>query len=204
MRESKAKEAIVTTAQQLIEEKGYSNLNVNELAYLAEVSVGTLYYHFPKGKVDVLAEIMSRKTEGFVSKGSQLIEDDKILDKGMNLEDILRWLFYKIIELRRTDRQFLAAIQSEMFANPNGYLDLVKGYQTTDGLQQGMNVLSEVIIKVAERDNVSLGDIQDGTDRILKVVGLLMTYQIIFPGFFGKDSDFVDLAVDLFLDIISD
>ncbi|MHA2005485.1 MAG: TetR/AcrR family transcriptional regulator, partial [Candidatus Thorarchaeota archaeon] len=64
MRKSKAKQGIVNTAEKLIKKKGYSSLNVTDIAYVAKVSVGTLYYHFPKGKVDILAEIMSQRVEG--------------------------------------------------------------------------------------------------------------------------------------------
>ncbi|MFW9794043.1 MAG: TetR/AcrR family transcriptional regulator, partial [Candidatus Thorarchaeota archaeon] len=104
MRKSKAKQSIVETAQKLIEKKGYSNLNMNEVAYVAKVSVGTLYYHFPNGKVDILAEIMSRKTGGYVEEFKKQVGVEKILEKGMSLEDTIRWFLKKVIEFRRTDR----------------------------------------------------------------------------------------------------
>jgi AcrR family transcriptional regulator len=202
MRKSKAKQSIVKTAQKLIEKKGYSNLNVNDVAYVAKVSVGTLYYHFPKGKVDILAEIMSQKTAGYVEEFNQQIGLEKVLEKGMSLEDTIRWFFKKIIEFRRTDRQFLAAIQSELFSNPGDYMELLKKYQGTDGLQQGMGILSEVIMRKAESTSINLGKARDKQDRILRLVGLMMTYQIIFPDYFGTDDDFIDLALGLFFDIL--
>ncbi|MHA2395738.1 MAG: TetR/AcrR family transcriptional regulator [Candidatus Thorarchaeota archaeon] len=202
MRKSKAKQSIVQTAQKLIDKKGYSKLNVNEVAYVAKVSVGTLYYHFPSGKVDILAEIMSQKTEGYVEWFNQQIGVEKLKEKGLNLEDSLRWIFKKVIELRRTDRQFLSAIQSEMFSNPDDYLDLVEKYQSTDGLRQAIGILSEIMMETAKSEAKSLDKMGDKQDRMQRVVGLLMTYQIIFPGYFGDDDDFVDLALSLFLEIL--
>jgi AcrR family transcriptional regulator len=202
MRKSKAKQSIVKTAQKLIEKKGYTNLNVNDVAYTAKVSVGTLYYHFPKGKVDILAEIMSQKTAGYVEEFNQQIGLDKILEKDMSVEDTIRWFFKKIIEFRRPDRQFLAATQSELFANPEDYMELLKQYQSTHGLQQAMGILSEAIMKKAESMTVDLGKAREKQDRILRLVGLMMTYQIIFPDYFGTDDEFIDLALRMFFDIL--
>jgi len=202
MRKSKAKQTIVETAWKLIDKKGYSNLNVNEVAYVAKVSVGTLYYHFPNGKVDILAEIMSQKTAGNVDKFNEQLGVEKLLERGMSLEDSLRWIFKKVIEFRRPDRQFLSAIQSEMFSNPDDYMDLIKKYQGTEGLQQALGILSEVIMKASKPEAKSLGKMGDTQDRIQKVIGLMMIYQIIFPEYFGNDDEFVDLALRVFLEIL--
>ncbi|MHA2322691.1 MAG: TetR/AcrR family transcriptional regulator [Candidatus Thorarchaeota archaeon] len=202
MRKSKAKQSIVETAQKLIGKKGYSDITVNEVAYVAKVSVGTLYYHFPKGKVDILAEIMSRQTEGFVEEFNRQLGVEKLLEKGMSLDDTLRWIFKKVIELRRTDRHFLSAIQSEMLSNPDDFMELAKKYQTTDGLQQAMGILSEVMMKTAKTETDSPGKMGNKLERVQRVVGLLISYQIIFPGYFGNDDDFVDLAVRIFFEIL--
>jgi len=202
MRESKAKQSIIKTAQKLIEKKGYSNLNINDVAYSAKVSVGTLYYHFPKGKVDILAEIMSQKVEGYVEEFNEQIGIEKIMEMDMSLEDTVRWFFKKIIEFRRPDSPFLAALQSEMFSNPEDYMSLMKKYQTTGGLQQAMGLLSQVVLEKAKSESVSLDKVENRQDTILRVVGLMMIYQIIFPGYFGTDDDFVDLSLQLFFGIL--
>lgn len=202
MRKSKAKQSIIETAQKLIGKKGYSNLNVNEVAYVAKVSVGTLYYHFPKGKADILAEIYSQKTEGFVEEFNRQLGVEKLLEKGLSLDDTLRWILKKVIELRRMDRQFHLAIQSELFSNPDEYMEIIKKYQSTDGLQQAMGVLSEVMMKAAKSEADNLSQAGKKLDRIQKVVGLLMSYQIIFPGYFGNDDDFIDLALRIFFEIL--
>lgn len=199
MRKSKAKQSIVETAQKLIEKNGYSDLNVNEVAYVAKVSVGTLYYHFPKGKIDVLAEIMSQKTEGFVEDFKRQDGLEKIIKKDVSIDQALRWIFKKVIELRRPDRHFLSAIQSEMLAKPDEYQEFVKKYQSSTGLQQAMGVLSEVIMTSTE---INLSKLVDKQEMIQKLVGLLMSYQIIFPDYFGVDDDFVDMAVRVFFEIL--
>ncbi len=202
MRKSKAKQSIVETAKKLIEKKGYSSLNMNEVAYVAKVSVGTLYYHFPKGKIDILAEIHSQKTAGNVEKFEQELGVEKLLEKGMSIEDSLRWIFKKVIELRRADRQFLSAIQSEMFSNPDDFMELTNKYVSSDGLQQAYGVFAEILSKESKTEARSLADMGDKRDKIQRVVGLMMTYQIIFPGYFGNDDEFVDLVLRIFLEIL--
>jgi AcrR family transcriptional regulator len=203
MKKSKAKQSIVETAQKMIEKKGYFNLNINEVAYIAKASVGTLYYHFPKGKVDILAEIMSQKVEGFVEEFNRELGIEKVLEKSMSLEETLSWFFKKVIELRRTDRHFLTAIQSEMLADPEAYMEFVKKYQKTDGLQQAIGILSEVVMKTAKTQKNNLSRIVEKQETILRVVGLLMNYQIIFPDYFGDDDEFVDLALGIFFEILN-
>ncbi len=203
MRKPKAKRGITETAEKLIRKKGYSNLNVTDVAYVAKVSVGTLYYHFPKGKPDILAEIMSRKLEGFVEEFNRQVGVEKVIEKGMSLDETLRWFFRKVIELRRPDRHFLSAIQSEMLDNPSEYMEFVKRYQSTDGLQQAMGILSEAMMKATKSDAVSLGKVVEKQEKIQRIVGLLMSYQIIFPGYFGDDDEFVDLMLRFFFEILS-
>ena len=114
--------------------------------------------------------------------------DDAVLDKKLAQ-------LKKVTELRRTGRQFLSTIQSEMFSNPNEYMEFVKKYQSTDGLQQAMSMLSNATLIAAKSETASLGKLGDKQDMIQRLVGLLMSYQIIFPSYFGDDDDFVDLAV---------
>lgn len=203
MTKSKAKQSIIKTAQRIIEKKGYFNLNMNEVAYVAKVSVGTLYYHFPKGKVDILTEIMSQKIEGFVEQFHEEIGIENIIEKSKNLEETLRLIFKKIIEFRKTDRHFLAAIQSEMLADPDEYIEFVKKYQKTDGLQQAMGILSEAMKKTKKGNQENLKRVIEKQEIILRVVGLLMNYQIIFPSYFGDDDTFVNLALRIFFEILN-
>ncbi|MFX1370184.1 MAG: hypothetical protein ACFFAY_16460, partial [Promethearchaeota archaeon] len=72
----------------------------------------------------------------------------------------------------------------------------------TDGLQQAMGVLSEVMLKAAESEIGNLGNIGEKAGMIQRVVGLLLSYQIIFPGYFGDDDEFVNLALKIFYQIL--
>jgi hypothetical protein len=89
-----------------------------------------------------------------------------------------------------------------MLDNPSEYVAFVEKYQSTDGLQQAMGILSEAMMKAAKSEVIDLGILAEKQERIQRVVGLLMSFQIIFPGYFGEDDEFVDLALRIFFDIL--
>ena len=48
---SLTKEKIIAIAEELIENKGYVNVSARSIAKEVGISVGTLYHHFPRGKM---------------------------------------------------------------------------------------------------------------------------------------------------------
>jgi AcrR family transcriptional regulator len=55
-------EAIVSAAAHLLERHGLSELNTNQIAHRAGVSIGSLYQYFP-GKEAILAELLRRERQ---------------------------------------------------------------------------------------------------------------------------------------------
>ena len=88
MRESKAKKKILQVADEMFKRVGYANLNVNEIAHEAKVSIGTLYYHFPEGKTSILMEIRGQIADRYEKKfaerlGSERLQETASLDEGV-------------------------------------------------------------------------------------------------------------------------
>ena len=52
-----AKEKILITSEELIESEGYVNVSARTIAKVAGISVGTLYHHFPRGKMEIVLAI---------------------------------------------------------------------------------------------------------------------------------------------------
>jgi AcrR family transcriptional regulator len=62
-RDKEAKiEAIIGAFSELIAERGYSRASVRDIPSKADLSIGTVYRYFPKGKIDIVREIMNRNT----------------------------------------------------------------------------------------------------------------------------------------------
>ena len=51
------KDRVLEVAEELIENKGYANVSARAIAKQADISVGTLYHHYPRGKPDILQAI---------------------------------------------------------------------------------------------------------------------------------------------------
>ncbi|MGY5881579.1 MAG: TetR/AcrR family transcriptional regulator [Candidatus Thorarchaeota archaeon] len=66
--------SIVQTTAALIIERGYSGFSVDEIPDRANLSIGTVYRYFPKGKSDILLEILNRTAKTLL----ELITQEKI------------------------------------------------------------------------------------------------------------------------------
>lgn len=201
MRKSKAKERILQTAEDAIREKGYSSLNVNDIAYLAKVSIGTLYYHFPDGKASILAEILSRMQQRSFESGGPLLESLDIR-QGDGFDDVLGKILLVVINERRKDRYFLAATQAEMLADLSQYKDTMELYESHGTMQHGWKIFVGLIARLTEQFPDSAIDIKGHETRIERAIGTLMTYQIMFPGYLGDDNEFAKMLVKIIRVII--
>jgi len=201
MRKSEAKERILRTAEKAIRKKGYTNLNVNDIAYQSKVSIGTLYYHFPDGKTSILAELLSRmQQKAFESSGSLLTSGELL--KGKSFDEVLSRLLRAVLDLRRKDRHFLAAVQIEMLADIDKYDNVVESLESLDSMTQGWKMFVGFIdnlSKIFPDDSI---DITGYESLIERMTGTLMTYQIMFPDYFGSDNEFVENLVGMIRTIV--
>ena len=201
MRKSEAKERILRTAEKTIRKKGYTNLNVNDIAYRSKVSIGTLYYHFPDGKTSILAELLSRMQQNAFESSGSLLKSEELLH-GNTLNDVLGKLLLAVLSVRRNDRHFLAAVQIEMLADIDKYENVVESLESLDSMTQGWKVFVEFIddlSKMFPDDSIGIKGYEITIER---TIGTLMTYQVMFPGYFGVDNEFVANLVTMIRAIV--
>ena len=60
------KNKIIKVAKELIIKNGYSNISSRRIAKESKLSIGTLFYHFPKGKLSILYEIIRSYGNEFI------------------------------------------------------------------------------------------------------------------------------------------
>jgi AcrR family transcriptional regulator len=75
-KESKIK-AITEATMELAIEKGANNFSVNEIPGKAGLSIGTVYRYFPRGKADILGEILRRNIKEFLGSIKKDASDTK-------------------------------------------------------------------------------------------------------------------------------
>lgn len=109
------KNKILDTALELFCTKGYYNISTNEIARVANISIGNLYFYFPN-KETIFLEILNRYHQSFLK-----IHDDflhEMENQNVNPEHFLRRLMEIIIANHENSRDLNREIQMLSFSNP--------------------------------------------------------------------------------------
>lgn len=112
-----AKDKIIETSIEMIEKEGYNNITTNHIAKKAGVSIGTLYYHFENGKIDIIKEIIRRDYMNF-------IENPKL--KNLKIENLLEFLklfLAQYLKDHRKQESFILAFESAFLSNRQVFKD---------------------------------------------------------------------------------
>ena len=170
MRKSEARERILRIAEKAIRKKGYTNLNVNDIAYQSKVSIGTLYYHFPDGKTSILAELLSRmQQKAFETSGSMLTSDELL--KGKTFDEVLSKLLRAVLDVRQKDRHFLAAVQIEMLEDIDKYENVVESLESLESMTKGWKMFVGFIDKLSKMFPDESIDIKEHEPVIERMIG---------------------------------
>jgi AcrR family transcriptional regulator len=112
-----AKQEIIDTTIQMIQEKGYNNISTNHIAKKAAVSIGTLYYHFENGKPDIIKEIVK---QGYAEFLDEINLKNLTLDK---LPDFLNIFLKQYLEQHKQNKLLIIALESAFLSNRKLFLD---------------------------------------------------------------------------------
>ncbi len=197
MTKSAAKQRILEVTHNLIRTQGYATLNVNEIAHQAEVSIGTLYYHFPKGKSSILLETRAKMTDSFFSDFKKELEKEDYLKASKDFKDGLSRVLSILLRLHRKDRQFLIAMEGEILTNLQIYLEAIKNVELDDLFLEEINAFLHPIrelLKQFPREELCV----EGKEKQLhKVIDTLIHRHIYFGYNFGTDEEFVDMLTKI-------
>ena len=197
MRKSAAKRRILEVADNLIREKGYATLNVNEIAHQAKVSIGTLYYHFPKGKSSILLETRANMADESIANLEKELGKEQYLEASKDFKDGLRKFLFVLLKLHRRNRQFLIAMEGEIFTNMETYLEAIDNVDLDDLFLKEINASLHPIKELMKRfakENVSA----EGKEKqVHKVIDTLIHRHIYFGYNFGTDEEFIDMLTKI-------
>ena len=191
MRESKAKRRILETANGMFNRVGYADLNVNEIAHEAKVSIGTLYYHFPEGKTSILMEVRKQRAELYETNFAEKF-DSEGLRSVASLDEGLEYLLKNLIEIHRGERLVLAAMDSEVLSNLISYDELaesvdVKTLMESDA-RQVIGILQSLIDAYPDEGLTLKGK---GV-MINKFIDTLIHRYVYVESTFGSEKEFID------------
>ena len=196
MRKSKAKERILQVANEMFRRVGYSDLNVNEIAHEAGVSIGTLYYHFPDGKTSILMEIRSQIFDNYEKKFEEKL-DPKCLRKTSTFNEGLELLLKSLIDIHRKERLILAAMESEVLRNLVSYDQVAESIAVEDLFESDatpvIGVLEALLRKHQECDLTLNGR----GAKVSKVIDILIHRFIYIESIFGSEREFLDIMIKI-------
>jgi AcrR family transcriptional regulator len=197
MRKSAARRRILEVADKLIREKGYATLNVNEIAYQAKVSIGTLYYHFPKGKSSILLETRANMVDKFTADFEKELKKEEYLEASKDFEEGLRKFLFILLRLHRKDRQFLLAMESEILTNMETYLEAIKNADLDALFVEEINAALHPVKELMKRFPKESVSVEGKEKQVYKVIDTLIHRHIYFGYNFGTDEEFIDMLTKI-------
>ncbi|MBN2149860.1 MAG: TetR/AcrR family transcriptional regulator [Candidatus Lokiarchaeota archaeon] len=176
-RDKKARiDQVVEISQEIIENQGYESLTMNLIHKRTRIPVGTLYKDFPDGKADILLEIARRFGDDFAAVGTPV-------DEG-----VLRNYVFHALDVGRSRRKILIAIQMETLNDPDGILrktrDMAPEYDITS---------FEKIVQYVVGHPLS-------TKQVFEMLGVwkaVVRQHIIFRNLYGSDEEFLSMITKI-------
>lgn len=179
---SSAKEKILDIAENLIESKGYVNVSARTIAKTVGISVGTLYHHFPRGKMEIVIEIGEKYSE--ILGMSEFLADPNA--------DPRVWL-RKNLELNQKKKAFITAMEIEAMSRPDEVQALImenieKRKETQKSLIQAYKMMEKFACKKISIEKAKI---------MQKVLKAIMRRHVVFGNLFGSDDEFIDLFLKI-------
>ena len=196
MRESKAKKKILQAAEEMFKQMGYASLNVKEIAHEAAVSIGTLYYHFPKGKISILMEMRNQITEHH----QKMIEDKlnlELLQETASFTEGLEMLLGRLIDIHREDRLVLAAMESEVLSNLASYDLIAQSVAVKDLMESDVRPVIDVLEALLSMHPEEGLTVEGRHVKVNKVIDVLIHRYVYLELTFGSEKEFIDMMVQI-------
>ncbi len=186
MSQNEGKEKILKVAIDLIMNHGYNSISTRRIAREAEISIGTLYYHFPEGKLSILYDIMA-------SLGAKYMELVDFSELQLLVSDPERSKEYltQAFKAIREISPLIKGFEVELLTNKSFLESAKKEYSARE--YKNSYVLTELI------QNYLPNFI--GQERTLSILSKLLIntiyVHIILDSFYGTDDELIDVLIRL-------
>ncbi len=175
------KDKILNVAKKLIVKNGYSAISSRRIARESKISVGTLYHHFPNGKLSILYEII-------LSYGNEFIENFDISKVGqLNNPEVGKAYLFKYLERHRQFAPLINGFEIEILTNKNALKDLEKL------MQSGKNRLDIFLKNIFLKFYPNINEPEKTFFIVGRICTSLIHTHVILDNFYGTDEEFVDI-----------
>ena len=202
MKKYGARELIIQTANKLVDKNGYANTSIIEIAKKADISVGTLYYHFPRGKIDIILALTREIAQDFKGEAEKLG-----FREGMDfstIQEAMIYYFSLIIKLHKKYRLTMAAWESEILSNLDYYLKLRDEMDLEKEFPDEMNFFInqiKLLTKKFPKLNLNL----EGKEKQLYIIKQAIIHKYTYDNYgFSSDDDLLEFLIKIVLAILKD
>ena len=185
MNDKNAKEQIIDTTITMIQKRGYNNVSTNHIAKEAKVSIGTLYYHFPSGKVDIVRAMVERGI-------SEVYNEEQV--KNLTIRDIpkyLRAFLLRYIKQHRKNASLVAAIEMAILSSE-------ESSKTNEDLYTAQLNVIPLVSKVLTKFDISK---EEDLDQISKLIfhtlDSLIHRHVVYSNIVKTDEELVNYLINL-------
>ncbi len=175
------KDKILKVAKELIVKNGYSAISSRKIAKESKISVSTLFYHFPNGKLSILYEII-------LSFGNDFIKNFDISKVGrLDNPEVGKAYLFKYLESHRKFAPLINGFEIELLTNKNALKDLEKL------MQSGKNRLDTFLKNIFLKFYPNIKEPEKTFFIIGRICTSLIHTHVILDNFYGTDEEFVDI-----------
>ena len=176
------KDKILKVAKELIVKNGYSAISSRRIAKESKISVGTLYHHFPNGKLSILYEII-------LSFGNDFIKNFDISKVGrLDNPEVGKAYLFKYLESHRKFAPLINGFEIEILTNKNAIKDLEKLMQCNE-----KNRLDIFLKNLFLKFYPNIKEPEKTFFIVGRICTSLIHTHIILDNFYGTDEEFIDI-----------
>jgi len=176
------KDKILKVAKDLIVKNGYSAISSRRIAKESKISVGTLYHHFPNGKLSILYEII-------LSFGNDFIKNFDISKVGrLDNPEVGKAYLFKYLESHRKFAPLINGFEIEILTNKNAIKDLEKLMQCNE-----KNRLDIFLKNLFLKFYPNIKEPEKTFFIVGRICTSLIHTHIILDNFYGTDEEFIDI-----------
>jgi AcrR family transcriptional regulator len=141
------KEKILDTAYKLFCEKGYYSTTTNEIARVADVSIGSLYSYF-KDKDTIFLEILGRYSNAFMEIHEELSQT--LESSSLNLREWMHQLIIKLIDMHVSTRELNQEINILCYTMPEVKAHIEKRREASRQLALNHLLRTKEVLRVTD------------------------------------------------------
>ncbi len=172
---------IYDTFFKLILENGYHHASTNKIAKGANISIGTLYHHFPKGKIDIIRNYFDKSVETTFN-----LEDFSKFDMN-DIQSAFKGFIANVLNEHRRNKGYYMAFRSAIVLDKelsNAHKKRV--YDVSNGIVEKLRESNE-IFRSREKERLIRAFI-----FIYNMINAVIYHHIVFMDLFENDEDLID------------